>query len=121
MGNIKTIIDEWELKDLEDNSQIRVVVYQNTEMGNDSLAGIQVVCAGHIVNYEPLHVARWAYAAKKAGKNEFFVEEASWTAYEDTYIRHFLVTGEKLKAKIEVKVRSNDKSVIKEYDLPFTL
>jgi hypothetical protein len=74
-----------------------------------------------IVNYEPLHTERWAYAAKKANQTECLVEDSSWTIHADTYIKHFLVAGEKLKAKIEVKVRSKDKPVIKEYDLPFVL
>jgi len=32
MSNIKTTIDEWEVKDLEDNSTIGVYVAHNTEM-----------------------------------------------------------------------------------------
>jgi len=122
MANIKTTIDEWEVKDLEDNSTFSVCVLHNTEMGNNAQPGIQVICAGKIVNYEPLHTERWAYASKKANQAEHFIEDGSWTAYEDTFIKHFLVTdGGKLKAKIEVKVRSKDAPVVKEYELPFTI
>ena len=121
MPNIKTKIDEWEVKDLEDNSVISIYVEHNTEMGNNSLPGIQVYCAGNIVNYEPLHVERWAYAAKKANQSEYLIEGSSWMVYEDTYIKHSLVTGGKLKAKVAVKVRSKDNPVIKEYELPFAI
>ena len=120
MSNIKTKLDEWEVKDIEDNSVIRVWVEHNTEMGNNSLPGLQVVTMGRMVNYEPLHVERWAYAAKKANTTEYLVEEGSWTVYPDTYIRQILVLGEKLTARVEVKVRSKDQPVIKEYELPFT-
>jgi hypothetical protein len=119
--NIKTRIDEWEVRDLEDNSVVTVVIEHNTEMGNKSLPGLQVLCSGHIVNYEPLHVERWAYAAKKAGQEEYLLEDASWTIYEDRFIKHYLVTGDKPKAKVAVKVRSKDKPVVKEYELPFSI
>ena len=119
--NIKTKIDEWEVRDLEDNSVVTVVIEHNTEMGNKSLPGLQVLCSGHIVNYEPLHVERWTYAAKKAGQSEFLLEDLSWMVYEDRFIKHYLVTGDKPKAKVAVKVRSKDKPVIKEYELPFTI
>lgn len=121
MANIRTKIDEWEVKDLEDNSTTRVYVEHNTEMGNKSVPGIQVHCAGRIVNYEPLHTERWAYAAKKAMQTEYLIEGDSWMVHEDNYIKHFLVLGEKLKARIEVKVRSNSKPVTKEYELPFVI
>ncbi len=119
--NIKTRIDEWEVRDFEDNSVISVLVEHNTEMGNRSLPGLQVVCAGNFVNYEPLHVQRWAYEAKKTGRNEFLIESPSWMVYEDRFVKHYLVMGDKLKAKVSVKVRSKDKAVEKEYELPFTL
>jgi hypothetical protein len=45
MSNIKTTVDEWEVKDLEDNSTISVYVAHNTEMGNKFLPGVQVMCA----------------------------------------------------------------------------
>ena len=121
MPNIRTKIDEWEVRDLEDNSKIRVFVEHNSEMGNQSLPGLQVQVMGKLVNYEPLHVERWAYAAKKANQKEYLIEDGSWTAHADTYVKTLLIVEEKLKAKIEVKVRSNEKPVVKEYELPFTL
>jgi hypothetical protein len=121
MANIKTKIDEWEVTDLEDNSVIRVYVEHNTEMGNNSQPGIQVTCFGHFVNYEPLHVERWAYAAKKQNSAEYLIADSSWTVHEDTYIKHFLVTGEPLKAKIAVKVKSKSEPIVKEYALPFSV
>lgn len=119
--NVKTKIDEWDVRDLEDNTITTVLVEHNSEMGNKSLPGIQVISMGQIVNYEPLHVEQWAYAAKKAGKQELLLEPSCWMVHEDRFVKHYLVTGEKLKAKIEVKVRSKDKPVVKEYELPFSV
>lgn len=42
MANIKTIIDEWSVRNLENNSSISVMVENCTELGNQSLPGIQV-------------------------------------------------------------------------------
>jgi hypothetical protein len=121
MPNIRTKVDEWEVRDLEDNSKIRVYVEHNSEMGNQSLPGLQIQTLGRFVNYEPLHVERWAYAARKANQTEYLIEDGSWMAYPDTYVKASLVVEEKLKAKIEVKVRSSAKAIVKEYELPFTL
>jgi hypothetical protein len=119
MANIKTKIDEWEVKDLEDNSVIRMYVEHNTEMGNNGVPGIQFWSGGNIVNFEPLHVERWAYAAKKAGQTEYLLADYSWMVHEDTFIKYYLVTGTPLMAKVAVKVRSSDKVVEKAYELPF--
>ncbi|MEP7319413.1 MAG: hypothetical protein ABI921_11750 [Panacibacter sp.] len=119
--NIKTTIEEWQIKDLEDNSVIRIHVEHDTEMGNNAVPGIQVWCSAGIVNYEPLHTERWAYAAQKTNKAEYLIEDASWMIYKDTYIKNSLIIGEKLKAKVEVRVRSSSKPVIKEYELPFAI
>ena len=121
MANIKTKVDEWEVRDLDDNSTISIYVEHNTEMGNKSLPGIQVWSGGNIINYEPLHVERWAYAAKKANQPEYLIENSSWMVHQDTYVKYFLVTGKKLKAKVAVKVRSKDKEIVKEYELPFVI
>ncbi len=125
MPNTKTKIDEWEVRDLEDNGLLRIYVEHNTEMGNRGVPGIQVwyTIAGStsIVNYEPLHVERWAYQAQKQGTEAYLIEDNSWIYYPDTYIKNYLVVGEKLKARVEVKVRSKNTSVIKEYELPFSL
>lgn len=125
MSNIKTKIDEWEVRDLEDNGLLRIYVEHNTEMGNRGVPGIQVwytIAGGtSIVNYEPLHVERWAYQARKQQTDEYLITDHSWIYYEDTYIKNYLVLGEQLKAKVAVKVRSSAKVITKEYDLPFTL
>lgn len=125
MSNIKTKIDEWEVRDLEDNGLLRIYVEHNTEMGNRGVPGIQVwytIAGGtSIVNYEPLHVERWAYQARKQQTEQYLITDHSWIYYEDTYIKNYLVLGEQLKAKVEVKVRSSAKIITKEYDLPFTL
>ncbi|MEO7992150.1 MAG: hypothetical protein ABI663_21540 [Chryseolinea sp.] len=118
MSNIKTTIEEWAVKDLEDGSSLTITVVACTELGNESKPGIQVYFMGNIVNYEPLIVERWAYKAGKAGITEFLLEDHSWTAHEDQYVKNYLVLGSPLKAKVEVKTRSS-KPVIKEYPLPF--
>ena len=62
-------------------------------MGNKSLPGIQVWSGGNIVNFEPLHVERWAYTARKANQPGYLIADSSWITYEDTYVKYFLVTG----------------------------
>ncbi len=125
MSNIKTKIDEFEVQDLEDNGVLRIYVEHNTEMGNRGVPGIQVwytIAGGtSIVNYEPLHVERWAYQAQKNQTNTYLLSDYSWLTYEDTYIKNYLIIAEKPKARVEVKVRSKNAPVIREYELPFSL
>ncbi|MFN8346857.1 MAG: hypothetical protein U0X91_17785 [Spirosomataceae bacterium] len=125
MSNIKTKVDEFEVRDLEDNGVLRIYVEHNTEMGNRGVPGIQVwytIAGGtYIVNFEPLHVERWAYQAQKQNTDAYLLTDYSWITYEDTYIKNYLVVGEPLKARVEVKVRSKAKPTIREYDLPFSL
>lgn len=118
MANVKTVLDEWAVKDLEDGSSLKIAVLCCTELGNESRPGIQVLFMGNIINYEPLFVERLAYQAYKAGVSEYLLESYSWMAHEDQYIKNSLVLGFPLKAKVEVKTRSS-KPVIKEYELPF--
>jgi len=117
----KTLIDEIEVRDLEDNSSLRVSVYNHPELGNKGLPGIQVLYMGHFVNYEPLQVERWAYQAQKAGTDVLLLEDQSWIHYEDQFIRNSLVVGSPLKARVEVKTRSKAAAVVREYELPFSL
>lgn len=125
MSNIKTKIDEFEVRDLEDNGVLRIYVEHNTEMGNRGVPGIQVwytIAGGtSIVNFEPLHVERWAYQAQKQNVQEYLLADYSWVTYEDTYIKNYLVVNEMLKARVEVKVRSKKAPIVREYDLPFSL
>ena len=125
MSNIKTKIDEFEVRDLEDNGILRIYVEHNTEMGNRGVPGIQVwytIAGGtSIVNFEPLHVERWAYQAQKQNVQEYLIAENSWTTYENTYIKNYLIIDETPKARVEVKVRSKKAPIIREYDLPFLL
>jgi hypothetical protein len=125
MSNIKTKIDEFEVRDLEDNGVMRIYVEHNTEMGNRGVPGIQVwytIAGGtSIVNFEPLHVERWAYQAQKQNVQEYLLADYSWVTYEDTYIKNYLIVDETLKARVEVKVRSKKAPIVREYDLPFSL
>ena len=77
MANEKTIVDEWSVKDLEDDSSLTITVVACTELGNQSLPGIQVRYMGQTINYEPLITERWAYQASKAGVNEYLLEDQS--------------------------------------------
>jgi hypothetical protein len=120
MANIKTTVDEWEVRDLEDNSALRIYVESCTELGNQSQPGIQVLYMGHYVTYEPLAVERWAYQASKAGKSEYLLEDKSWMVHEDQYVKNWLILGTPLKARVEVKTRSS-KPKVREYVLPFEL
>lgn len=118
MSNVKTIIEEWAVQDLEDGSSLDISVIGCTELGNEGKPGIQVCFMGNIVNYEPLIAARWAYQAHKANVNAYLLEDKSWMAHDDQYVKNYLVQGSPLKARVEVKTRSS-KPVVKEYTLPF--
>ncbi|TLV03310.1 hypothetical protein [Dyadobacter luticola] len=120
MANVKTLIDQWSVKDLEDNSSINVTVESCTELGNNAQPGIQVLCMGQIATYEPNVVEQWAYKAGKQGASEYFLEDKSWTYHEDQYIKHYLVLGSPLKARVTVKTRSS-KPTTKDYELPFEI
>ena len=118
MANVKTVIENWSVKDLEDNSSINVLVESCTELGNDARPGIQVMCMGQFVTYEPNIVERWAYQAGKQNVSEYLLEDKSWTYHDDQYVKYYLVVESPLKARITVKTRSS-KPVTKEYELPF--
>lgn len=120
MSNVKTLLDEWSVKDLEDDSSLRVVVEHCTELGNQGVPGIQVFTMGTFINYEPNAVEQWAYRAGKAGVTEYLLEDKSWMVYDDQYVKLYLLTGEPLKAKVVVKTRSS-KPIAKEYELPFAI
>ena len=121
MANIHTVLDTIEVVDLEDNSKLTVVIQACTELGNNGVPGLQVRYLGYVVNLEPLIVARWAYQARKAGKDVYLLEDNSWNVHPDQYIRNSLVLGDPLKVRVEVKTRSKSKPVVKEYPLPFSV
>lgn len=121
MSNVTTILETIEVRDLEDNSTLTVVVQSCTELGNKGLPGLQVRYLGYILNLEPLHVERWAYQARKAGQDVYLLEDYSWTVHQDQFIKNSLVLGEPLKVRVEVKTRSKAKPVVREYPLPFQL
>jgi len=118
MANVKTVIEQFSVKDLEDNSAIGVIVESCTELGNSAQPGVQVSCMGRTINYEPGIVEQWAYKANKEGLDTYFLENESWVFYDDQYVKNYLVLGSPLKARIIVKTRSS-KPVTKDYDLPF--
>lgn len=120
MTTEKTIIDEWSVKDLEDGSSLTITVVNCTELGNQSLPGIQVLFMGNIVNYEPLAVERLAYQATKAGVDEYLLEDKSWVVHDDQFVKNYLVLGSPLKAKVAVKTRSSN-VITREYELPFAV
>ena len=120
MANVKNIIDQWSVKDLEDNSTINVLVESCTELGSSGQPGIQIICLGQYVAYDPNNVEQWAYKAGKEGKEEYFLEDKSWVHHQDQYVKHSLLVGSPLKARITVKTRSS-KPMVKDYDLPFEI
>jgi len=121
MANEKTILDSIEVKDLEDGSTLVVTIFSCTELGNNGLPGLQVAYLGYLVNFEPLIVEKWAYQAKKAGTTTFLLEDHSWNVHPNQYVRNYLLLGPELKIRIEVKTRSRESPVVRDYDLPFKL
>jgi len=89
-----------------------------TELGNQSLPGLQVFSMGQIVNFEPLVVERWAYQASKANVAEYLLEDYSWMVHDDQFVKIYLVPGSPSKAQVSVKTRSS-KVITKAYELPF--
>lgn len=120
MANVKTLVDEIELKDLEDGSVLRVRVESCSELGNHGKPGLQIHWMGNIVNFETNTGERINYQAKKAGGAPMLLESSSWLAHQDQFIKIYWVTGTPPKAKVEVKSRTTDTPVVKEYDLPFS-
>ena len=118
MANVKTVIDEWAVRDMEDGSFLTVTVVECTELGNQSLPGIQVLYMGQTINFEPGIVERWAYQAFKARATAYLLTDYSWMFHEDQFIKNYLVLGSPLKVRTEVKTRSS-KVIGKEYELPF--
>lgn len=121
MANVSTVLDTIEVRDLEDNSKLTVVVKSCTELGNSAAAGLQVDYLGYILNLEPLGVERWAYQARKAGQDVFLLEDHSWNVHAEQYIRNSLMLGDPLKVRVEVKTRSRSAPVTREYALPFNV
>lgn len=120
MANEKTLIEEVEVKDLEAGDVLRVRVESCTELGNHSKPGLQIHWMGYIVNFEPNVAERWNYYAKKAGGGPYLLEDYSWLAHQDQFIKIYYVPGAPPKARVEVKSRTTDTPVEREYDLPFT-
>lgn len=125
MSNQKTALDSFEVRDLEDNSVLRVHVEACSEVGNDGKPGLQVHYMGNIVCFEPRMAAALAYQAQKAGSGEHYLADRSWAVHDDQFVKLFLVLGAAPatppKVRIEVKTRSKQKPVVKLYDLPFVL
>jgi hypothetical protein len=121
MSNTKTLLDAFEVRDLEDNSVIRVAVEHCTEVGNAGKPGLQVLYMGNIVCLEPLMASRIAYQARKAKLGEAYLEDRSWAVHQDQFVKLFLELGAEPKVRVEVKTRSKGKPVVKSYALPFSL
>jgi hypothetical protein len=121
MANVKTPIEEWTVKDLEDNSKITIFVESGTELGNNGKPGIQIYYMGNIVCFEPNIVEKWAYQASKAGVTEYLLEDKSWTYHQDQFVKIYLVLGNPLKARVEAKTRTMKAPTVKEYPLPITV
>lgn len=121
MVKANTILDTIEVRDLEDDSTLTVLVESCPELGNRARPGLQVRYLGYILNLEPQQVERWAYHARKAGTLAILLEDHSWNVHADQYIRNSLLLGDPLKVRIEVKTRSRATPVTREYPLPFSL
>jgi hypothetical protein len=120
MADVKKQIDQIEVKDLEDGSKLVATIMSCTELGNQGKPGLQVWWMGHIVNFEPVIAERWNYQAKKAGGGPLLLEDSSWLAHQDQFIKIYYVPGAPPKARVEVKSRTTDSPVVRDYDLPFS-
>ncbi len=121
MTNTKTPIETFEVRDLEDNSTLRVHVEACTEVGNDGKPGIQIHYLGNIHCFEPRMAEQLAYRARKAGQTELYLEDRSWAVHADQFVKLHLELAATPRVRVEVKTRSKQKPVVKHYDLPFRL
>lgn len=121
MPDTKTVIEEFEVKDLEDGSKLKVAAIACSELGNNSKPGVQIHYMGYIVNFEPLICERLAYQAKKAGGGPLLLESNSWMVHQDQFIKVYFIPGAPAKARVEVKSRTTDAPVVKDYVLPFDM
>lgn len=121
MANQKTVIEEFTVKDLEDGSKITVTAMACTELGNQSKPGVQIYYMGYIVNFEPLACEKMAYQAKKAGGGPMLLADQSWTVHTDQFVKVYFVPGATPAARVEVKTRTVDAPVTRDFPLPFTL
>jgi len=119
MSNVKTPVDTFEVTDLEDGRTISVHVEACTEVGNAGRPGLQVLYMGNIVCLEPLMAERLAYQARKAGATELLLADRSWMPDDSQYVKLFLELGTPPQVRVEVKVRSKTKAVVRRYPLPF--
>ena len=119
MANEKTVVEELEFRDLEDDSKLKVAVLACTELGNNSKPGLQVMWMGNIVNFHPLAAEKWAYEAKKKGGDPLLLEDQSWVPHQNQFIKIYFVPGSPAKARVEMKTRSMDQSSTKDFDCPF--
>jgi hypothetical protein len=121
----ETKIDEWEVRDLEDDSVFRILVEHCEKLGNDNKPGLRIryviANTGYYFVVEPRGAAKWVYKARKASTDVYVVEDHSWLKHEDQFIRNSIVIAKDgaLKARVEVKVKSASKPKLKEYDVPF--
>jgi hypothetical protein len=120
MGNVKTPLDSFEVRDLEDNSTLSVHVEACTEVGNAGKPGVQVLYMGNIVCFEPLMAERLAYRARKEGAKEHYLADRSWAVHEDQFVKLYLELGPPPRVRVEAKTRSKSKPVVRSYELPFT-
>ncbi|MCA8911237.1 MAG: hypothetical protein KDB82_06010 [Planctomycetes bacterium] len=117
-------IDEWEVRDLEDDSTYKIEVEKCSELGNKSQPGIRIKYyiggSRYYCIYEPHSGEKLVYDAKKEG-GTLVRRDKSWLKHDDLWLRNSLIVdGDKLKARVEVKVRSKDEPVVKDYELPFS-
>jgi len=122
MSDEPKVIDEWSVRDLEDNSEIKISVVNTTatHIPHPTTPALQINYLMNTVTFDPFVAEQWAYKAKKAGVTEYLLEDLSWMVHDDQWVKFYLVLGTPLKAKVEVKTRSS-KPVIKEYVLPFEI
>jgi hypothetical protein len=116
MGNVVTLIDEWSIKDLEDNTSLKILVEGCSELGNNARPGLRVMFLGYTINFEPNLVEQWVYKAVKEDVTEYVLKD-SWMVNANQYVKVALLIGNPLKARVEAKTKTS-KPMVKEYELP---
>jgi hypothetical protein len=118
-------LDQFEVRDPDDNFNYRVMIEACETLGNYGKPGIRISYTvpglSSAAVFEPHLGKRWHAQAVKDGVTELLIKERSWMQYDDAWLKNYLVLGgDKLKVRVELKVKGNNEPEIREYDLPFS-
>jgi hypothetical protein len=118
---LRTVVDQWEITDPATGATFSVAVEFRPELGMRSLPGLMLHVMGRTVSFEPGQVERWVGQAVRARRAIYFLQDESWSDQAGQFVKIYLVRGQPLTVRVEVKVQGRPASMTREYALPFTV